>query len=35
MDLHSEYLKAVTRRHFFGELGSGIGAVALAAHASA
>jgi hypothetical protein len=31
VNLHSEYLKAVTRRHFFGELGSGIGAVALAA----
>ena len=30
MNLHQEYLKAVTRRHFFGQAGVGLGAVALA-----
>ena len=30
MNLHQEYLKAVTRRHFFGQTGVGLGAVALA-----
>ena len=31
MNLQHEYLKAVTRRHFFGQSGVGLGAVALAA----
>eukprot|EP00456_Euglypha_rotunda_P085424 TRINITY_DN861_c0_g1_i3.p1 TRINITY_DN861_c0_g1~~TRINITY_DN861_c0_g1_i3.p1 ORF type:complete len:480 (+),score=132.19 TRINITY_DN861_c0_g1_i3:189-1628(+) len=30
MNLQQEYLKAVTRRHFFGQAGVGLGAVALA-----
>ena len=30
MNLQQEYLKAVTRRHFFGQSGVGLGAVALA-----
>jgi len=30
MNLHHEYLSAVTRRHFFGQSGVGLGAVALA-----
>jgi hypothetical protein len=31
MDFHTEYVKAVTRRHFFGRCGAGIGGLALGA----
>ena len=30
MNLHQEYAKAVTRRHFFRDCGVGLGAIALA-----